>query len=181
MKKLFCFLLTGFLCLTLLIISLYFLFKYSTGLVLLYTPYLILLVSFLGVCIYSVWYHDFFEKFLIYITYVSALFLFVILIPIVIERSLSSFIYFYSVEEGSFDQTFISCNYMDKFTHKRFEDGVKGGFLKENNQVYYPTTKAKIFYHVLYPLGFITGTLGNYEAFKAEIIPKQNNTYSQRR
>lgn len=175
LKKFFAFISIGIFCLILAIISLYLLFSYNTGLVLLYTPYMILAVSFIGVLIWSVWYKDLFEKILIYVTYTCSLFAFVILIPLAVERSLSSFIYFYTVEQGYFDKRFVSNEYMSDFLDKRLIDGVKGKFLRQEGDLYYPTFKTKVFYNILNPFGILTGTLKNYEVFKDEIQQGQNN------
>lgn len=166
-KKLLYLILGWIVALSVTLIGLTWLFKHSSGLVLLYTPYLVMFASFVGIAVWLIKFREKFEIFLVYITYITSLFSFVILLPLAAERSLSSFIYFYTVEKGSFHYHTLSKEYLNDFVKKRLDDGIKGGFLIKKDKKYLPTTKTKIFYNLLYPLGEMTGTLENYKKFKS--------------
>ncbi|MDY6407726.1 MAG: hypothetical protein SPL08_03370 [Pseudomonadota bacterium] len=155
------------LCLVIFIGILHAAFAYGAGLVLLYIPLGIALVSLLGPAVWLYRYKNGFESFLVYITLCASLLTFLIMAPLVVERSLSCFLYFKAVEDGSVAQEAISPDFITSFVQKRFDDGVKGGFLTRQDNTYLPTPRSKLFYGIYYPLGFLTNTLDNYHQFKA--------------
>ena len=162
------------LCLIIFTGILYLAFARGAGFVLLYVPLGIALVSLLGPAFWLYRYKNGFESFLVYITLFTSLFTFVIMAPFVVERSLSCFVYFKAVEDGSVAQSAISPDFINSFVQKRFDDGVKGGFLTRQNNTYLPTPRSKLFYSIYYPLGFLTNTLNNYHQFKASYENKDN-------
>lgn len=168
-KKLAWFLMGGLGYFVLLICLLYLFSKYGSGLLLLYMPLFIFLSSLIGVAIWWYKFHNGFESFLVYTTYVGFGFAFVFLAPFAVERSLSTFILFYAAEHDGISQVNFSSEYKNVFFQKRFDDAVKGGFLYEENGLYKPTLRTEIYYNMLYPLGVATNLLGNYEQFVREV------------
>ncbi|MBR6412399.1 MAG: hypothetical protein IKS41_04485 [Alphaproteobacteria bacterium] len=141
-------------------------FIHEAGLILLYLPFGIGFISLLGPIFWFYRYRNGFESFLIYITLSTSLFTFLIMGPFVVERSLSCFIYFKAVEDGSVFQDKLPNEFMESFIQKRFDDGVKGNFLTKQGSAYLPTHRAQLFYAIYYPLGILTNTLNNYQQFK---------------
>lgn len=142
---------------------------YGSGLLLLWIPLLVLISSLVGGGIWFFCYKDLFETMLVWLIYLFFGFAFIIMAPIAIDRSLSTFIFFYAVEHQEFSKDKISEKYIEDFINKRFEDGVKGGFLIKENEKYKPDYRAKIYYYIFYPLGIVTNTLGGYKKFEAGI------------
>ena len=142
---------------------------HSSGLLLLWIPFLVLISSLIGGGIWFFHYKDKFETILVWLTYLFFGFSFIIMAPIAIDRSLSTFIFFYTVEHQEFSKDKISKEYIDDFINKRFEDALRGGFLIQENEKYKPNYRAKIYYYIFYPLGMVTNTLGNYKKFEARI------------
>ena len=153
-------------CLAIFTGILYLAFTHETGLVLLYLPFGIGFISLLGPFFWFYRYRNGFESFLVYVTLFASLFTFLIMAPFVVERSLSCFIYFQAVEEGSVSPEGISHDFITPYIQKRFDDGAKGGFLTKQGNTYLPTNRAKLFYAIYYPLGLLTNTLNNYHHFK---------------
>ncbi|MBR6127839.1 hypothetical protein IKQ21_09160 [bacterium] len=135
--------------------------------VLFFNAFFIAAVSgFLGSLIYLFVDRDKFVYFVVLVSYVLFNALFVYLGPVSMDRSLSSFIYFYSVEKGQTTQNVFSEEYFRPYILRRFEDGVKIGYLRCDGGVCYPTAKTKYTYKFLYPLGKFTGVMKNYDEFK---------------
>ena len=115
-----------------------------------------------------------FENFLVIFS--AALFniIFIYLGPITLDRSLSSFIYFYAVEKGEINADVVFDEaYFKPYIKRRFTDGEKIGFLScSDDNICKPTQKTKIIYRVLYPLGKVSHTLENYKNFKSHINQK---------
>lgn len=109
-----------------------------------------------------------FENFLVLLTFILFNTLFVYFGPVTIDRSLSSFIYFYAVENKTISASKIyNEEYFKPYIQRRFDDGVKIGFLKcDNSGLCTPKLKTKITYYSLCPIAKITGTLGEYKEFK---------------
>lgn len=168
-KKICFFVLCGVVYLLTLITALCIFFTNSSGFVLLYTPIFILCSAALGSFIWHKKYADAFETLLVYISYSSIGFAFIFLAPFAVDRSLSTFIFFYAVEHGYYPANAVSSQYKDAFFQKRLEDGINGKFLIYENNIYKPTYRAKLYYSILFPLGIATNTLNNYKIFTAEI------------
>ena len=145
-------------------------FTNGSGFVLLYTPLFIAITSLIGAISYYSKLKNLFETFIVYISYVGVGFAFIFLAPFAVDRSLSTFIFFYAVEHQAYPSHQISNEYMHHFFEKRLDDGVKGGFLIKENNLYKPTARAKFYYTLLHPLGSATNMLDNYNTFKNEII-----------
>ncbi len=96
-------------------------------------------------------------------------------ITIILDRSLSGFIYFYTVENKSISMDIYNESYFRPFVERRFEDGQQLGFLEcdSKTRTCTPTLKNKFIYYVTYPIGKLTGTLKNYDRFK--IFMEENN------
>ena len=165
------------LCLLFMIVFLYMAFSVGSGLVLLYVPYAIAIIALLGMIYWFYRYRDWFETILVYITLCASLLSFLIMAPIVVERSLSCFVYFSAVEDGFTSPEGISDDFIKSFVQKRFDDGVKGGFLRYQAGTYVPTFRAKLFYTLYYPLGILTHTLDNYKNFKASYAKNHKPTH----
>lgn len=102
--------------------------------------------------------------------YVSQLFicLFVAYIgPMTLDRSLSSFMIFYSVQNGSISKDIKDEIYFDDFIKRRYNDAIKIGYFNCDEKICFPTYKAKLTYYLFYPTGILTHSLGNYYNFKA--------------
>lgn len=169
MKKL----LQYFLCLiitTAIMLSVIFIYTKFTNGVLFFSAFLIaILSSIIGVLLWVLNNKNFFENFLVLMTFSMFNILFVYFGPVTLDRSLSSFIYIYSAENGKITKNIYDENYFNKYILRRFEDGEKIGYLKCDNNYCYPTIKTKITYFILFPLGKISGTLKNYDEFSAVI------------
>ena len=168
-NKIFHLFIGGLLFVILLIVSVYICSLYSSGLLLLYIPYLVVFSSLSGVAYYAYWYKDVFEICIIWLLYIFGGFSFIVMAPIAIDRSLSTFIFFYTVQNGSIKENEISQKYIDDFVKKRFDDAVKGDFLKKEGETYTPKFRAKLYYYIMYPLGNMTNTLENYKYFEKDI------------
>ena len=149
-------------------------FLWSSGIVLLCIPWLVVLSSVVGLGVWLIKYRYLFEALLVFFTYFGVGFAFIVMAPIAVDRSLSSFIFFYAVEHESFPQVELSSDYKTIFFQKRFDDAMKGNFLVKENDVYKPTFRAKLYYGLFYPLGMITNSLENYHAFAKEVDAVKN-------
>ncbi len=176
MRKVFWFCLGGVIYLALVIALMFIFYKYGSGFLLLYMPVFIFGSSLVGVLIWWNKFRDIFDSILIYITYVCFGFAFVFLVPFAVERSLSTFILFYAVQNNYFPELKISQEYKDAFFEKRVDDAIKGNFLSKDEDGYKPTMRTKVYYNILYPLGKATNMLGNYEKFEQEV----NQSYTQK-
>ena len=168
-QKLICFILCGFLYLMLLCCALWVLYALTPKEVLFYTPYAIFIGALIAIIIWYQWQKDIFETLLVFFCYITAGFSFVFLAPYAVDRSLSTFIFFYAVEHDGYPQNSLSDKYMEQFYQRRLEDGTNGGFLIKEDNLYKPTLRAKIYYNLMYPIGIATNSLKNYQIFKTEI------------
>lgn len=159
----------GIIYLGILILSIRIVSLYGSGLVLLYIPWLVMLSSVIGLAFWLIRYRSLFETLLVFLTYLSFGFAFIVMAPIAIDRSLSSFIFFYAVEHNGFPKVELSRDYKDDFFRKRIIDAHKGYFLVLEDNLYVPTFRAKMYYNLFYPLGKMTNMLGNYEQFVKEV------------
>ncbi len=135
--------------------------------VLFFSAFFIAIVS--SVAGWGLWYiknKNLFENFLVVFTYILFNILFIYFGPVTMDRSLSSFIYFYSVERGEIPVEIFNDEYFRPYVKRRFEDGEKIGYLNCQDRVCKPKLKTRITYYVLYPLGRITNTLTAYDEFK---------------
>lgn len=169
LSKFLWFIAGGLFCLALAVAAVALLFRTSTDFVLMYIHYIAAGAAFFCAAVWYKHYKNAFETLLVFITYACAVFSFVILAPLATERSLSTFIIFYTVENNAYPAVEPSETYMRSFYQKRLTDLQNGGFIRKTENQYTPTLKAKIFYTLLYPLGRQTGALDNYEKFKTEI------------
>ena len=96
-------------------------------------------------------------------------FSFVFLAPYAVDRSLSTFIFFYAVENGSFPENSVSLDYMNKFYTRRLNDGLLGNFLEKREEFYYPTWRTKLYYFIMHPIGLATNSTYNYQMFVKEV------------
>lgn len=143
-----------------------FAFAKGTGLVLLSMPVLVGGCSLTGFGLWLWRSKNVFESILVYIASASLSFSFLLCAPMVVERSLSCFVFFAAVEEGSIAPTQITQEFSKSFIQKRFDDGVQGHFLEKKADAYVATPRSKLFYAVYYPVGKLTNTLSNYRQFK---------------
>ena len=171
--KLIWFILCGLICFSALCGALWGLYIYTPTKVLFYTPYAIFFSALLAVGIWYLRQKDLFETIIVYCCYITAGFSFVFLAPYAVDRSLSTFIFFYAVEHNGFPETAISDEYMQNFYHRRLSDGTLGNFLEKDGNIYRPTWRAKVYYNVMYPVGIITNSLSNYQNFIKE-VEKEN-------
>lgn len=168
-KKIFCLIIGGILYISMLILGFSICSAYNSGLLLLYTPFIVIVSSSIVVVFWFYFYKNIFETFIIWLMYIFLGFSYLIMAPLAIDRSLSTFIFFYTVQNGSIQEDKISQKYIDDFIKKRFDDAVKGNFLKKEGEIYTPQFRAKLYYYIMYPLGNITNTLDNYKYFEKDI------------
>ena len=166
----------GFIYLAVLIGSVYICSMQSSGLLLLWIPFLVIISSLVGLGIWLCRYRKPFEATLVWFVYLFFGFGFIVMAPIAIDRSLSTFIFFYAVEHGEFQRNKLSDSYKEDFFEKRFDDALKGKFLVQEGDAYKPDFRAKLYYSVFYPLGKVTNTLGNYKKFEKEIENQSTGT-----
>ena len=133
-----------------------------------------LLGGITGTIIWTIKNKDLFENFLIFLVFSMFNTLFIYFGPVTLDRSLSSFIYFDSVQYGSVSKDIFDDTYFEPYVQRRFTDGAKIGYLKCDDVNCYPTLKTKITYTILYPLGKLTNTTQDYENFKKFYNKKYN-------
>lgn len=129
--------------------------------------------SFIGFFIWRKYYKEKFENFLVFCTYFLISSIFIYFGPVTLDRSLSAFIYFYSVENTEINTDIFEKKYFDKYIQRRFDDGEKIGFLKCEKNICKPTLKTKLVYYSLYPCGKLSKTLTEYDKFKAMLEEKK--------
>jgi len=168
-KKLGLFLFCGLLYLAILCASLWILYSYTPKNVIFYTPYAIFSGALISVAIWYIFQKDLFETVLVYCCYVTAGFAFIFLAPYAVDRSLSTFIFFYAVEHEGFPADKVSAQYMQDFYERRLSDSLTGNFLEQDGSTYRPKARARIYYHIMYPIGKMTNSLKNYQAFVKEV------------
>jgi hypothetical protein len=167
--KIFAFILYSIFNIIALCLGLYILFCYIPDKVLFITPYLILLNTLLFSIFWHIWKNELFETFLIFCCFACMNFSFVFLAPYAVDRSLSTFIFFYSIQHNGFPENSISDKYMTDFYIRRLNDGVNGNFLIKKDSKYYPTLRTKMYYNLMYPIGLATNSLENYNKFSNEV------------
>lgn len=124
-------------------------------------------VSISAIGIWKIKYKDAFEGFLVFWVILLCSLLVMYIGPFTINRSLSTFIYFYAVENGEINKNNYDKTYLDEFIKRRYDDGEKFGFLDCNNDICRPNIKTRIFYYILSPLGKITTSDKYYKQFKS--------------
>ena len=127
---------------------------------------LAVLGAVIGLGVWIIANKNFFENFLIFLVFSMFNTLFIYFGPVTLDRSLSSFIYFYSVQNGSVSRNIFKSEYFEPYVQRRFSDGDKIGYLKCDETCCYPTFKTKLTYRILYPLGKLSNTLNDYKEFK---------------
>ena len=116
--------------------------------------------------IYLIIDRDKFTYFTVILSYILFNILFIYLGPVSLDRSLSSFIYFYSVENGKISRDIFNEEYFRPYIQRRFDDGVKIGYLKCDDENCYPTVKTKLTYKFLLPISNFSGVIYNYRDFE---------------
>lgn len=113
---------------------------------------------------------DKFTCFVIGVTYCLTILVFSVFGPTFIDRSISYHIAFLATEEKQIKIEDIEKEFSDEIFEKRIHDAVVTGFIVENeNGSFEPTWKSKIITKILKPIGFITGSLNEYEKLKIEL------------
>ena len=161
------------------LLAITFLFSYINQGVLFFSAFMIAIISgILGSLVYTIREKDGFTNFLVIFSYVLFNLFFIYIGPVTLDRSLSSFVYFYSVENGSISRDIYRDEYFHPYIQRRFDDGVKIGYLKCENNICKPTFKTKFTYTVLYPIGRMSNVLRNYDEFSdfmKKLDSKQKN------
>lgn len=139
---------------------------FDTDYLLNYTLIISIICSILAVCVWSIKYKDNFEKFLVFICILFFNMLLIYIGPLTVNRSLSTFIYFYTVENRSVKKDFYEESYYKDFVARRYTDGQIFGFLSCEDNVCRPNIRTKMFYYFLYPIGKITASDKHYKEFK---------------
>ena len=149
--------------------------SYKKG-VLFFSAFLIaFLCSLVGFLIWHKFYKEKFEGFLSFCTIFLISAIFIYFGPVTLDRSLSSFIYFYSVENGQITRNIYDEDYFSAYIQRRFEDGKKIGFLDCDENYCRPTFKTKLVYYILYPCGIASKTLNEYYKFDKMMDNKTKN------
>lgn len=143
-------------------------FAAKAGEVMYFKVYIIALIS--AVMASGIWIlrnKDWFENFVVSFAYLCFFCFLLFIGPATLERSLSVFIYFYAVQNGSIKQDIYNDAYFRQFAQRRFDDSQTIGFLQcDEDRICTPTIKAKILYKVFYPYGRLTKCLYYYDEFK---------------
>ena len=124
------------------------------------------IVSILSVFIWALKYKDLFERFLVFTSILLCSLLIMYVGPFTINRSISTFIYFYTVENGQINKNDFNQAYLKKFINRRYKDSVDFGFLDCEDNICKPNIKTRIFYYILRPIGKITASDSYYKQFK---------------
>ena len=130
------------------------------------------IAALLSFFIWRIFYKENFESFLIFSTLFFISVIFIYFAPVTLDRSLSSFIYFYSVENKEIPRDIYEEKYFSEYIDRRFTDGEKIGFLSCDKKNCKPTLKTKIVYYLLYPCGKISNTTTEYNKFKSMLKNK---------
>ena len=109
---------------------------------------------------------NFFEDFVVYLSELFICLFMVYIGPTTVDRSLSSFMIFYSVENKKLPNAIKNEKYINDYFERRYKDGINIGYFKCDKDFCYPTKKAQIIYYAFYPIGKVTKTLENYYDFK---------------
>lgn len=113
---------------------------------------------------------DPFSLSLMFVIYIMSINIISIFGPTFIDRSISYHVAFYAVEKGKIDVDQVREKFANAIFEKRINDAEVSGFLVKNEEgLLVPTTKAKVMYAMLMPLGELTNSLGTYNAMKEEI------------
>ena len=111
-----------------------------------------------------------FESFLIFVSMAVISINAISLSPVFVDRSLSVYVYLYSVENKTVPKNiYINNGYYENFVNRRVTDAEEMGFLKCDQDTCKPTIKAKIWYAILVPIAKSTNAFSNYEKFKKAI------------
>ena len=89
--------------------------------------------------------------------------------PLYVDRSLSVFVYLYSVENKTIPKDIFNEQYYKKYANRRIQEAEKMYFLKCDENACAPTIKSKIAYFILVPVAKITNSFANYKEFKDAI------------
>ncbi len=130
----------------------------------------IILSLILCVIYYKYKVFEFFTIFIIGINYFFIIFIFSVFGPVFIDRSISYHIAFYAVEKENIEIKKIETSFGKDIFDKRMNDAIRTGFIVENKDIYSPSTKAKIMYYIMYPIGKITNSLDTYNDMKNKIV-----------
>lgn len=139
---------------------------YDTDYLFNYTFLISFVVAFVCVALWNIRYKDIFENILLFSFLLCFNMLLIYIAPLTVNRSLSTFIYFYSVENKQISKKIYEDGYYNDFVIRRFEDGENFGFLECDKNLCKPNIKTKIFYYILMPLGKITLSDKHYKEFK---------------
>ena len=168
-NKIILYLCAGFLSLIALLIITYIFTIFDKG-VLFFSAFFIAIISgLIGGIAFSYKEKDFFTNIIVTVSFILFGILFIYLGPISQTRSLSYFIYFYSVENGKISKKIYNDNYFRPYVQRRFTEGEYLGFLKCDKEKCTPTTKAKLAYYTLFPLYKISHGIPYYNEFKNSV------------
>lgn len=128
---------------------------------------LALICAGLGTLLYRKKHKDIFETILVFISYAASMTLFIYMGPVTLDRSLSSFVFIYAAQEKQIPADVYNETYFRPFVERRFSDGEKMNFLICHPDGFCtPTWKAKLTYHLLFPLARFTHTDASYQQFR---------------
>lgn len=123
--------------------------------------------SIIGFLFWIKFYKDLFENFAVFLSLLFICIFTSYIGPTTLDRSLSSFMFFYSVENGYISKDIKDEKYIDDYLKRRYSDAVKIGYFNCDDKNCYPTFKTKMTYYLFYPIGKLTSTLDNYYEFKS--------------
>ena len=146
---------------------------FDTDYLLNYTFIISAIASLAAVLVWNIKNKDSFENFLTFMIFLFFNMLLIYIGPLTVNRSLSTFIYLYAVQNGEIKKDIFDENYNSAFMSRRFYDGEKFGFLNCDNEVCKPNIRTKIFYYILYTTGKLTASDKHYKEFK-EFVDNKN-------
>lgn len=108
---------------------------------------------------------------LLFCLYAAVIFVAGVFGPVFIDRSISYHMAFFAAEHGELAKSPMERYYAREIFEKRFREAQTARFLDagQGEDMYFPTTTARIFTAVMRPIGELTGSLGEYEAMKREM------------
>lgn len=111
--------------------------------------------------------------FLLGLSYFLALILVSVFGPTFIDRSISYHIAFYAAEEGVVKPEELQETFSNDIFNKRIHDALVSDILKEDEDgSLIPTTKCKLLYCIMRPIGELTNSMGNYYEMKGLVNNK---------
>lgn len=114
---------------------------------------------------------DAFTTSVVGLTYFLGITIIAVFGPTFIDRSISYHIAFYAVEEERIDVDEMRDVFSEEIFDKRIHDALSTGFVTKNEDgSLSPTTKARLMYDILKPIGILTDSFDTYDNLKEMML-----------